>query len=425
MSDTVAPSAIRNALAELHDTILDWVIALLRTPSITGNEAAAQRVVAQILGELGLNVDVFTPDESLRDHPSFSDDGLPIDRPVVVGTRVGSVVGARSVIYNGHIDVVPPGDERLFPHGAWDANVSDGKLWGRGACDMKGGLVSAIAGIAVLNHLGIESPGDISIQSVTGEESGGVGTLAAVARGYRADAAIIFEPTKLNMCPVGAGSASFRLHVEGKAAHGARRHSGVSAIEKFFPLQQALANYERRRDAAFSHPAYAPHEVVAPISVGIITAGDWPSTVPDLLIAEGRAGVLPGERLAEARAEFEQVVAAAAAEDEWLSAHPPRVEWFEGQFEPAATPLDAGLLTHLGAAHEHLAGTAPTVEGVTYGSDLRFFTNDAAMPAVLYGPGDVDLAHTVSEHVAIDELFAAAEVAALFGATWGTAELPE
>ena len=420
MTSTPSPSAVSAALNDLHDTILDWVVTLLRTPSVTGNEAAAQAVVATILGELGLEVDVFVPDESLRTHPTFSDDGLPITRPVVVARRPGSMAGAKSVIFNGHIDVVPTGDEALFPHGAWTGAIKDDVLWGRGACDMKGGLVSAIAGVAALNHLGVDVPGDILIQSVTGEESGGIGTLAAVERGYRADAAIIFEPTTLTVCPVGAGSASFRLHVAGLAAHGARRSHGVSAIEKFFPLQQALNRYEQQRHSVFKHPAYTKNEVVAPISVGVISAGDWPSTVPDLLVAEGRAGVLPGESLAEARAEFESVIATAAEQDEWLTAHPPRVEWFEGQFEPADTPLDSALVGHLASLHNQVLGNQPPVEGVTYGSDLRFFTNNAAMPAVLYGPGDVDVAHTVSEHLALDELFAAAQVAAHFGATWGT-----
>ncbi|MEZ5341558.1 MAG: M20/M25/M40 family metallo-hydrolase [Acidimicrobiales bacterium] len=330
MSSAPTPAHVATALADLNDTILDWVVTLMRTPSVTGDEGAAQHVVATILAELGLEVDVFVPDESLRSHPTFSDDGLPIDRPVVVATRRGSRPDAKSVIFNGHIDVVPTGAEAMFPHGAWTGAITDGALWGRGSCDMKGGLVAAIAGVAVLNHLGVDVPGDIIIQSVTGEESGGVGTLAAVERGYRADAAIIFEPTNLHVCPVGAGSASFRLHVDGRAAHGARRHQGVSAIEKFFPLQQALIEYEARRHAAFSHPAYRTNDVVAPISVGTISAGDWPSTVPDLLIAQGRAGVLPGELLEEARAEFEAVIADAAAQDEWLHDHPPCAEWFEG-----------------------------------------------------------------------------------------------
>ena len=180
-----------------------------------------------------------------------------------------------------------------------------------------------------------------------------------------------------------------------------------------------MAALERERHEHFTHPAYAEGVLVAPVSIGRVTAGDWPSTVPEALVAEGRFGVLPGESLAEARRSLEQAVARAADADPWLAGHRPRVEWFEGQFAPADTPLDSPVVEVLGAAHEAVVGAPSPTHGVPYGSDLRFFANDAGMPALLYGPGDVALAHTTDEQVSLDEVFVAAEVVALAILSWG------
>jgi len=253
---------------------------------------------------------------------------------------------------------------------------------------------------------------------VSGEESGGVGTLATIVRGYRADAAIILEPTRLRLCPVQAGALTFRLTVPGRSAHGALKRSGVSAIDNLRRLLDAVDALERERHARFTHPLYDDPLQIAPISVGVVRAGDWPSTVPNEAIAEGRFGVFPGEAVADARRAFEQAIAAAAASDAWLRAHLPRIEWIEGQFESGETPLTSPIVQLLGAQHRRVTGGAPAVEGVTYGSDLRLFTNHAQMPAVLYGPGDVAQAHAVDEFIEIDQMLTACRVIARTVAAW-------
>lgn len=394
---------------------------LIAIPSVTGDEAAAQGFVAGVLDDLGFGVDMWKPTRAeLEEHRSFSDDGLPLgDRPVVVG-RWGGEPDGGSVILNGHIDVVPTGREGDFPHGPWSGEVHDNVVWGRGSCDMKGGLVSGIIAVAALQRAGLRPAAEVILESVIGEETGGVGTLATVVRGYRADAAVVLEPTRLQMCPVGCGSCSFRLHVHGLAAHGAMRQEGVSALDKLWPLHRALMAFERERHADFSHPLYDTDRLAAPLSIGTVAGGDWPSTVPEALVAEGRYGIFPGEDLDTARAAFEQAVQAAALTDPWLAGHPPTVEWFEGQFESAETSLDSALLTQLNAAHAEVLGAPTSTHGVTYGSDLRFFTNDAGMPAVLYGPGDVADAHTVHEHVLLDEVLDAARTVALMLMNWRT-----
>lgn len=412
--------AVCAAVNSLKSDAIGWVQDLVRIPSITGNEQAVQSCVTQLMRELGAEVDTWCPTRAeLVSHPAFSDDGLPLgDRPVVVGKWRCAKPSGASLILNGHVDVVPVGDENAWQDGPWSGAVRQGRIFGRGSCDMKGGLVAGFLAVAALQKMDAYLSCEILIESVIGEETGGVGTLSAVQRGYRASAAIVLEPTRLNICPAGAGAASFRLHVPGLAAHGAMRREGISAIEKFYVLNQAISGLEWARHAGYRHPLFAEGELIAPISIGRIQAGDWPSTVPESLTAEGRFGILPGENIQSARNEFETAIARAALSDEWLASHPPEVEWFEGQFEPANTPAGSAIVAAITESHQAICGSPPAVHGVPYGSDLRFFTNHAQMPAVLYGPGDVKVAHSLNESVPIDEIVRAAEVLALTALNW-------
>jgi acetylornithine deacetylase len=266
--------------------------------------------------------------------------------------------------------------------------------------------------------MGWSPGGDLIVESVIGEESGGAGTLATIVEGIHADGAIILEPTRLTLCPVQSGALTFRLIVPGRAAHGALRQRGVSAIEKFALVHGALLDLERARHAARRHPLYDEPKWIAPLSIGTVHGGEWHSTVAETVMAEGRFGVFPGEPVADARRALEAAVAEAAGRDPWLATHPPRLEWFEGQFESGETPTDHPLITTLAGAHQRLLGKAPRVRGVPYGSDLRLFTNHAGMPAVLYGPGDVGLAHAVNESIEIAEILEAAVVLAAAIADW-------
>ena len=389
--------------------MLDLALELVRTPSVTGDEDAAQQGLASRLRAWGLEVDLWTVEPDVVGHRAYCDDGLPIARKNLVA-RWGPPAETAALVLNGHIDVVPAGERERWDRDPFDGRIDGGALHGRGSCDMKGGLAACCIAVRAAMMLGIAPERPILLQSVIGEETGGLGTLAAIERGYRADAAVIAEPTSLEICPVQAGALSFRLHVAGKAAHGAMRTSGVSSIEKFWPLFRALAAFERERHRDFHHPMYEGEALVAPISVGRIQAGNWPSTVPEALTAEGRFGVFPGEDCNEARAALENVVRRTSASDPWLSNNAPLVEWFEGQFEPGETAPDDPFLAELASCHRALFESSPRTHGVSYGSDLRLFTRYANMPAVLYGPGDVSLAHATNEWLPLDELVHAAEL---------------
>lgn len=419
MSTPLARS-IDQAVGQLDSASIELLRGLVRTPSITGNETAAQNHLAAWLTQMGLEVDAWCPTlAELESHPAFSDDGTTLgDRPVIVARWRGTDPGARSIILNGHMDVVPTGDDRAWTGGPWSGEIRDDCLWGRGSCDMKGGLVAAVAAVAALQQMGVRTRGDVLIQSVIGEESGGAGTIATLLRGYRADAALILEPTRMNLCPMGAGALSFRIHVRGRAAHGAMRMEGISAVEKFYVVMRALEALEGRRHADFHHPLFQPGELVAPISIGKVQAGDWPSTVPESLVAEGRYGVLPGEDTAATRRLFEAAVRSVASNDAWFESNPPEVEWFEGQFEPGETPANAAIIPEVAAAHADVCGQATRIHGVPYGSDLRLFTKHGGMHAILYGPGDVRVAHSLNEYVPLAEVRRVSRVVARTVANW-------
>jgi acetylornithine deacetylase len=258
----------------------------------------------------------------------------------------------------------------------------------------------------------------VLLQSVIGEETGGVGTLSTIVRGYRADACIIAEPMGLRISPVQTGALTFRLTVHGCAAHACMKPHGVSAITEFLPIMAALEQLNADRHRQFRDDLFEDPENIASLSVGTVRAGDWPSTVPDMLVAEGRLGVFPNESTADARAALTDAVTEAASRSAWLKDNPIDIEWVEGQFEPGSTPLDSPILERLSCSHEAVVGTPPPVFGVPCGTDLRLFTRHAGIPTVLYGPGNVLNAHAADEFVSLREVVTCTKVLARTMLAW-------
>src|SRR3990170_1789565 len=395
------------------DGLLAFLKDLVAIRSLGGEERPAQEFVAAALGRLGLSIDRWEIDlAALRRHPSFS---MEVERSGglgVVGTLKGSGRG-RSLLLNGHVDVVPPGDAGNWTSPPWEATFREGQVVGRGTVDMKGGLACALFAIRAIVDAGVRLKGDLGLESVIGEEDGGVGTLASCLRGHRADGAILLEPTELTVAPAQAGALSFRVTVPGLSAHAAVREEGVSAVEKFHPIHDALLALEKERNRAHRDPLYARYDLPYALSIGRVSAGNWSSSVPEALTFEGRYGVAVDEDVADARRSFEAAVATAAAADPWLRGHPPRVEWWGGQFEPARIPTDHALPTTILAAFADANGRPSRLEGMTYGSDMRHLVKVGETPAVLFGPGDVRRAHRPDESVPVEDLVAATRAVAL------------
>lgn len=382
------------------DLIRRDLAQLVNIPSVGGSdgEIAAQRWCAATLTGLGHDVDQWKLDLSeLRADPDYP--GEEVERDEAWGVVGVSGPGTPALILNGHVDVVPPGDLDTWTDAdPWHVREVDDRWFGRGVCDMKGGLVAIIAAARAISDVTLTRP--FAIHSVIGEEDGGIGTFATLRRGHTGEVCLIAEPTAGQIVAANAGSLTFRLEVRGQATHGSMRSQGHSAISAFEQIHRALADLEAQRNIAPPAPFAA---MPWPISVGIIHAGDWASTVPDLLIAEGRYGVMPGESFAVAKAAFEQAVADAAAADPWLAAHPPTVTWPGGHF--AAGRLEDGH--PFGDEVRRAAVTAgaadPSLIGAPYGSDLRQYAA-AGIPTLQYGPGDIVNAHAIEESVGIQEV---------------------
>ena len=387
----------------------DWQLGLLgrmlALRSDQGNESAMQRLMAATMSDIGMEVDAWEIDlETLRHDPHHSEEIHRTEALGVVGTY-GSGAGP-TLALNGHVDVVGPGVETDWTQPIWELTVAEGCAYGRGAVDMKGSMSCALAAIRALRTAGVAIAGTIAVQSVVGEEDGGTGTLATIRRGHRADAAIVLEPTELQIATAHCGALCFRVRVRGLSAHACMRDEGVSAIAKAGVLLGTLDALEARRNARVDHQLLAVHANPLPISVGTIHGGEWPSSVPDEVVFEGRYGVAPGEDMDVARTELETTIAACANADTWLRAHPPEVTWFGGRFEPAETSVGADFIAVLQEAAGTVADRSIDLCAATYGADMRLHVNVAGIPTVMYGPGDVRRAHAPDEYVPLTDLLA-------------------
>ena len=398
----VSPAEAAVLAAVDESWLLDTLAGLVAIPSWQGRERPAQEYMAAVMAGLGMDLDVWEIDEAeLRRHPDYATE-IEREDPLGVVGSVGWGMGGggpgdgdggretRTLVINGHVDVVPPGDGGRWDTPPFEMVVRDGRVYGRGVLDMKGPLVAGLAGVkAVMDGVGRvggrvdrrgfpprERPapgappphGSVLFQSVIGEEDGGLGTLASVLRGHVGDGAVVLEPTRLAVATAQAGALNFRLTVPGRAAHGALRYEGVSALENFMRLYEDLMAFERERNAAVNEPRLAAFPVPYPICVGTVQGGEWASSVPETVRAEGRFGVGVREEVGAAREALEARVAAFSARDAFLRDHPARVEWWGGQFAPCETPEDVPIVHAARSVTRDLELGDGEVVGVPYGS---------------------------------------------------------
>jgi acetylornithine deacetylase len=411
--------AIRGAVQTRREDAVSLLQELVRVPSVTGEEGAVGAVVGRAFSERGLDVDTWeaTREETEPYREHVGEQSSYENRPNIAGTRRGAGNG-RSILLNAHTDTVDPGDPTAWKGDPLSGNLEGDLLYGRGSCDMKGGLVTHLVALDALSDLGLGLRGDVTVAATVGEENGGLGALSTVLRGYRADAAIITEPTRLALVPAQGGSLIFRLKIPGRSAHAAVRDEGVSALEKFVPIFENLRELEQERNGVLSHPLYDGVSNKVPINIGVVRAGNWASTVPESLVAEGRVGLMPGEEVDLFKDLLAERIATIADRDPWLREHPPELEWFGGQFAPAELEPDAPICEAVKAAHERVTGEKPSVEGVPYGADMRLFIHFGGIPCVMYGAGDVNVAHAPDEHISITELLTATTTVACLLLDW-------
>ena len=338
------------------------------------------------------------------------------DAPDLLARVIGRAgrSGGRRLILSGHLDVVPPGDPATWSVDPWGAEIRDDALYGRGACDMKGGVAAILAAVRALGASGDldRLEGELIVALVPSEEDGGQGTLAAIRAGVTGDLAIIPEPSNLDVVVAHAGAITFRLTVPGRAAHASQRREGVSALDNLFVLSRALGLDETRRNEAETDPLMTALGLPYPTIIGIVEGGEWASTVLDRITADGRYGVRLGQTPDEAEAELRAAVAAACAADPFLRDHPATIEITGGRFGSARVASDHPLPVGLAETVEAVTGRRPTLLGEPYGADMQMFINAGATPCVIFGPGDVRVAHSADEHVPLAEVVDCARVLA-------------
>jgi acetylornithine deacetylase len=400
-----------------QDQLIDWLREFIAFQSMPGREGDAQAFIAGTLRDLGASVDVWDIDpKTLRGHPGYIPTELDYaGRPNVVG-RFGGTGGGRSLMLEGHVDVVPIEDPTLWRADPWAGQVVEGRMIGRGTSDMKGGLAAMVWAARALRS--VTTPrGDLVVASVIEEEASGNGGLAAVLRGHTADAAVVGEPTTLDLVPAHLGVFWFRITVPGVSAHGGYRGRGVNAIEKAMVIYGALQDHEAERNREARTPLLEHLDIPYPISVGTFRAGNWRFTVPDSAVMEGRGAVRLDESIEEAQAAFMAAVDAAADKDPFLRQHRPLVEFVGGSMEPCQIGLDHPFAR---VASDVLRTLKPDyrVWAKTPATDMRHLMLYGHMPTVIVGPGDDDLAHTANESVAVANVVAAAKFYALLALKW-------
>ena len=360
------------------------------------------------------------------------------EHPVLVGTLKGSG-GGPSIALNGHVDVVPTGDTSAWRHDPWGGEISDGKLWGRGACDMKGGVAAMIQAVKVVQACGLRLKGDVYVHVVSDEEVVGFGSRECAERAPRPDFVIVTEPTRLNILPVEGGLEHMRIEIEGREEHAGRRYAsiyprqtdpghGVNAVEKGIKIVKALQDLERDWALTKSHPLLpAGFNTLLP---GIFIGGPGggkdgqlniitnPGTTPNYCSIEYNIWYYPQETLDEIKRDIEGYVAVLAEYDPWLKAHPPRFTWClrNISFPPVNTSPDHAAVHSLTTALQTI-GCAPQITGFNAASDLAWYA-ERGIPGIIFGPGDLAQAHSPDEYIPVSDMLNATQATALTLLAW-------
>ena len=419
MIDKDIQQRICKAADKLEQDYVRILQQLVRIPSVVGNEADAQRFMAELYGSFGLDVVVFEAQiDKISNHPAFIDTGASYEnRPNVIGTFSGDG-NSHSIILNGHIDVVSPEPIDGWSRNPWSGHVENDMLFGRGAGDMKSGLLANLFALKSIEQAGLKPAGTVMLQSVVDEEAGGAGgTLACLEEGYTADALICTEPHNLNITISHAGINYFRVKVKGQSAHAGLAHLGVNAIGKMFPIYHALEQLNQKRGAEIHFPLFEKGSGRSThLNIGTIKAGDWPSTVAGNAVIEGRIGYVPGEKAGDIKALIEQTVHEAARNDPWLRDNPPQVEWFGWQADPwYQDPEHPFVQTFIKAAEDVLEREAEII-GRASGNDGRF-SQYFNMAAACTGPKAGNI-HGIDEYVEIPSALNVIKVLAMTVLRW-------
>jgi acetylornithine deacetylase len=418
MADFGLTKEIMASVEAGFDDQLAFTRDLTAIPSLRGREAPAQDFMARAYRERGLSVDRWKIDvKDIQHLPGFSPVMVSYDDAWnVVGSHRPRVTKGRSLILNGHIDVVPTGPADMWASPPFEPRVEGNWLYGRGAGDMKAGLAAGMYALDALRRIGYQPAADVYLQSVVEEECTGNGALACLQRGYRADAAIIPEPTSDTLVAAQVGVMWFQVKIRGRPVHVSVAGTGANAIEAAYPIMAALHGLEAKWNAD-KHAAF--HAVNHPLNfvVSRIEGGDWTSSVPAWCTFDMRIGIYPDMDLKKVREAVEQTVATAARNDSYLSNSPPEIVYHGFQAEGYVLKNADEPIGVLERAHDAVTGSALEQHAITGTTDARFFGLYAGIPALVYGPASESI-HGYDERVDIASTKRVTQAIALFVAEW-------
>jgi acetylornithine deacetylase len=406
--------------------IISLLQEMVKIPSVThppiGDEGPVQKFISSVFYEMGLEVDIFEPTKvsGLETHEGYWP-GLNYDgRPNVVGVLRGCG-GGRDLILNGHCDVVPPGPETLWADHPFSGKVYGNRLFGRGAVDMKGGIVAMTMAVNSLKKCGIELSGDVILESVVNEELGGYnGTLACIVKGYEADAAIVTEPTDLKIEPATKGGQAYRISITGRGAHASFWWEGVSALDKAIFIKKAIEEFSVIRQKQTANSSLYSDLELFPTPALTDCVYSLQSGSPDIMGVPHEASmdlmidVLPGESLDAVKQDFENFIIEAASKDQYLKEYPPKIERANMRdLYPTQIGLDNPIINILHESFKDVKLSEPKICGFESACDAMMFNLYSKTPALVFGPGQLKLAHRPDEYMDLVQLIDGVKILAL------------
>jgi len=399
---------------------LEFTQELVRCPSVRGQEHTAQDLLFQAMKSRGLVMDRWSIDvNDIQSHPGFSQVSVSYDNAInVVGTHRPREEKGRSLILNGHVDVVPVGPLDMWENPPFDPHIDGDWLYGRGSGDMKSGLVANVFALDALRRIGFQPAATVYVQSVTEEECTGNGALSALVRGYRADAALIPEPMNEFLVRTNVGVIWFRVHVKGRPVHVADAGSGANAIDAAAFMIGELKKFEADRNARKTEfPHFANIDKPINVNVGKIEGGDWASSVPAWCSFDVRTGLYPGEDAEQGSKDIENFIRQASGNHPFLSNNPPDVEFngftAEGYELKEGSDAEKALrLAHQTICKRELQSTT----SLAY-LDARVFMLYDDTPCLVYGPTAANI-HAFDEKVSIQSIERVTCAIALYIAHW-------
>lgn len=398
-----------------------WLSTLVAFPSLRGREGPCQDWIAREFAARGWAVDRYTLDQVEMAHlPGYSpvmDTDYRNAVQVAASLRAPQPAG-RSLILQGHVDVVPAGPAEMWSSPPFQPVVRDGRLYGRGANDMKSGVCAMVFALDALRTAGHLPGSDIHVQTVTEEECTGNGALSTLARGYRADACLIPEPTDHHILRGTLGVMWFRLRLRGRPVHVSQSETGTNAILSAFGLIEALRGHTRElNERARRHPWFGRIPSPIKFNPGKIVGGDWASSTPAWCEVDCRIAVLPGMSLAAFREELTGVVMAAARHDAFLADNPPEIVWNGFQADDYVLEPGSEFERAVQAAHRRHHDDEPGESILPAVTDGRFYGRYYGIPSLSYGASG-DGSHGFDESVELDSIKRVTRTIASFIADW-------